>query len=309
MHPVRKWSAESVPQASRVDYWMNVISQAIWPVSEWSVGSGFSWQMEESALGPLSTVRETIEPHRARRTQLDVARSTERCCQLFVSLEAPWGYRHRGFTEMLAPGDVVMIGDDEHETSLPQGFNGVIIKCPTGWMDTWLPDAEPLMGRRIAHDSRWGRVLSPLMQGLTPQFAAASPLPHAVLCDQLGAMLTLIAGEGERQRDVALFDRIRAAIKERCSDAALTASHIAMPLGLPLRVFHGLLASQDTTFLRVLHEARVAGACSLLRQQAMRHSSLVEIGRAAGFSNAAHFTRVFRQYTGQSPAAFRRLSS
>jgi AraC family transcriptional regulator len=59
----------------------------------------------------------------------------------------------------------------------------------------------------------------------------------------------------------------------------------------------------------VLHEARVACACSLLRQQAMRQRSVAEMGHEAGFSNAAHFARVFRQYTGQSPAAFRRRSS
>jgi AraC family transcriptional activator of tynA and feaB len=309
MHSVRKWSADSVPEASRVDYWMNVISQAIWPVSDWSVGSGFSWEMEEAALGPLSTVRESIAPHRARRTRSDVARSSERCCQLFVSLEAPWGYRHRGYTEMLEPGDVVMIGDDEHETSLPDGFSGVIIKCPTGWMDTWLPDSEPLLGRRIGRDSQWGRVLSPMMSALTPQFAADSPLPHAVLADQLGSVLTLIAGEMEAKRDTALCQRIVLAIRERCSDAALTAADIAMTLGLPLRVFHRALASQGTTFLRMLHEARVAAACALLRGQAPRHRSTDAIGREAGFSNAAHFSRVFRRYTGQSPAAFRRLSS
>jgi AraC-like DNA-binding protein len=238
-----------------------------------------------------------------------VDRSSERCCQLFVSLESPWGYRHRGFSEMLEPGDAVLIGDGEHETSLPHGFNGIILKCPTRWVDTWLPDVTPLLGRRIAKDSRWGRVLSPMVRSLTPRLVADSPLTHAVLADQLGTMLTLIGGEAESHRDRALFDRLSAAILERCTEISLSAVDIATPLGLTPPELQRVLASRNTSFLRLLNEARVDHAKALLRQPSWGDRTIADIGRQAGFAGTANFSRVFHRHTGQSPAEFRRLDA
>lgn len=305
---VRRWSSDSVPEACRVDHWMNVISQAIWPVSDWTVSAGFSWEMEEARLGPLSTVLETIQPHRARRTRRDVDGSVERCCQLFVSLQPRWGYHHRGFTEMLEPGDAVLIGDGEHETSLPDGFNGIIVKCPMGWVNTWLPDPEQIQGRRIERDSRWGRVLSPMVLSLTPQSVADCPLPAEILADQIGTILALVAGETESVRDKELFNRVTAAVHDRCPEPSLVAADIATPLGLTPPLLQRLLVSQGTTFLHMVQEARVSRAIALLRQATLRERPIAEIGEAVGFSSNAHFLRTFRRITGHSPAAYRRFA-
>jgi AraC-like DNA-binding protein len=54
----------------------------------------------------------------------------------------------------------------------------------------------------------------------------------------------------------------------------------------------------------VIRKARVQRGCALLCESDL---SLAEVADAAGFFDQSHFTRVFRQYTGTTPGAYRRL--
>ena len=205
-------------------------------------------------------------------------------------------------------GDVVMMAEGEHETIVDNGFRGLIIKCPESWMQTWLPDPGCLVGRSITQESRWGRVLSPLVSQLTPQFAAASPLPHSVIADQLGAVLTLVANDGEAQAAGELPRRLRAAILELCVDPALTADDVAAALGIERRVLHRALAAEHSTFANELLAARVEIALPLLTSKATQCLAVAEIAARTGFRDERHFARTVRRRTGFTPLQLRRAS-
>jgi AraC family transcriptional regulator len=51
-----------------------------------------------------------------------------------------------------------------------------------------------------------------------------------------------------------------------------------------------------------LHRLRVQFAC---RQLARKGTNLAAVAAAAGFADQSHFTRVFKQFTGMTPGAFR----
>src|SRR5262249_5787300 len=143
----------------------------------------------------LSVMTETICAHEAHRTAVDVNRTEEDSYHLFANLAMPWVTEHNGHSERLLPGDIVLMGGGEHKLRSPTGCQAVLIKCPASWMHPWLPDPQSIAGRRISADSKWGRVLAPMVSQLTPDLAVAPPLPHRVLVDQLGAVLALYAGE------------------------------------------------------------------------------------------------------------------
>lgn len=291
----------------RFDYWMSVLNDSLWQVTEWrDVPADFNVDLREARLGGLSAMVETISPHRSRRTRADVERSAERSCHLFVSLKSAWSVTHNGRHERLDAGDVVMLGEGEHETHVPYGFQGVIVKCPEHWVQTWLPDPGVIAGRSIRRDAGWGRVLSPMLSQFTPEFASTSSLPHAVLVDQVGAMLALIAGDAETRAMPELRKQIRECIRQRCGEPALTASEVAATLEVAPRRLHKALAADRTTFASELLQARVHSALALLSPAASRGRTIAEIARQAGFVNASHFARVVRHCTGLSPQEFRR---
>lgn len=303
----QKFSTRSIPQAQRFDYWMSVLNESMWRVTEWSdIPRDFNVDLSSAKLGSLTTLSETISPHRSRRTHIDLGKSEERSYHLFVSIEPSWGFSHLGAQGRLNSGDVLMLAEGEHETICPVGFRGVILKCPEDWMRTWLPDPEILAGKTLARDSKWGRVLSPIVRQMTPELAAAPPLPHRVLTDQLGTILGLLAGDADSQAMPDLVERIRDSIRERCSDTNLVADHVAAALAIPSRVLHRALSTAHSSFAAELISARVAVAVSMLSSNAFRHHTLAQIALASGFSTQAHFTRVLRRRTGRGPLELRR---
>jgi len=301
------FSTRSIPQANRFDYWMSVMNDSLWRVTDWrDVPQDFNVDLCAARLGNLTTLSESISPHRSRRTRADLGKSEERSYHLFVSTAPAWGFTHRGTSGRLHPGDVLMLAEGEHETICPDGFRGVILKCPEDWMQTWLPDPEALAGHVIARESTWGKVLSPVVGQMTPELAAASPLPHQVLVDQLGAILALAGGEAASRTLPDLVEQIRECVRERCGDATLTADDIARVIDMPGRMLHRTLASAGTSFAAELVSARVAIAVSMLASRACRQKALTEIAQASGFADEAHLARVLRRRTGRDLLELRR---
>jgi AraC-like DNA-binding protein len=303
----QKFSTQAIPQAQRFDYWMSVLNDSLWRVTDWhDVPPDFNVELSSARLGGLTTLSESISPHRSRRTRIDLDLSEERSYHLFVSVDPIWGFSHRGENGRLNSGDVLMLAEGEHETICPDGFRGVILKCPEDWMRTWLPDPEVLAGRILARDSQWGRVLSPILRQMTPELAVASPLPHRVIVDQLGAVLGLLAGEAESQAMPDLVERIRECTRERCGEVALTGDDIAGSINVPPQTLHRALATAGSSFGVELISARVAVAVSMLTSHSCRRLTLAQIAVAAGFSSQSHFTRVLRRRTGRGPLELRR---
>ena len=69
------------------------------------------------------------------------------------------------------------------------------------------------------------------------------------------------------------------------------------------RTLQRRLAEQGESFQALTDQARHAAAASLLRSQAY---SVVEVAFITGFADQSAFTRAFKRWTGETPAAFRR---
>ena len=298
---IRHFTTESIPSEMRFDYWLSLLRQSLWPVTDWTdMPQDFNVELQEASFGCLTSMQEIISPHRSRRTRRDLRTTEERCYLLFAN-QAAWDVAHNSRAEHFAGGDCVLVDSEgDLETSAPLGFNGVILKLPVGWMRTWLANPDSLVGGRIAGDSRWGRVLAPIVRQLTPQLVAAPPLPHGVLVDQLGAMLALIAGEIESSPMPDLSRRIQRRVRERCCEPQLTASDIAASLNIPPETLHRTLGANGLTFAQVLLDARVGIAQQILASPSSMPVSSIEVARRAGFANASHLERALRKRKGQT---------
>ena len=304
---IRHLSTRAVPAGYRLEYWMGLVRDSMWPVSEWrGAAQDLNVDLQEAPLGCLTSVLETATglPH-SRRTRGDVLNSAESCYCLFTTDErVDWA--HNGHSARLHAGDLVLLGQGEHDSYMPEsGFRSNILKLPAHWLESWLPDPKFLVGRKIARDSRWGRVLSPMVRQLTPEVAAAPPLPHEVLVDQLGTTLALIADENQVRSAPELFRRIQDCIRQRYVEQRLTAAQVAASLNLPSSTLHRALAANNATFASQLLDARVAAALEMLTSRSFEQLTTAEIARQTGFMSARYFTRVLRKRAGKTPSALR----
>ena len=281
--------------------------ESMWPVSEWSgIARDFSVDLQEAPLGCLTSVLQVTRglPH-SRRTPRDVDNSSASCyCLITTDQRVDWA--HNGHRERLDSGDLVLLGQGEQDSNMAEGgFQSNVLKMPAHWLESWLPDPHFLVGRRIPSDSRWGRVLSPMVQQLTPEVVAAPPLPHQVLVDQVGATLALIAGEAEGHSAPKTVQKIRDCIRERCVEPQLTAADVAASLNLATRLLHKALASNKVTFASELVDARVSVALKLLGSSSFTGIPISDIARRAGFMSPVYFARALHKRTGHMPVELR----
>ena len=83
-------------------------------------------------------------------------------------------------------------------------------------------------------------------------------------------------------------------------------SDVAPQLRLSVRSLQRRLTAEGTTFSQTLHRARIDAACALMND---RRLSLGEIAFCVGFSDQAHFSRLFHRYLDVPPSAYRELLS
>jgi AraC-like DNA-binding protein len=74
--------------------------------------------------------------------------------------------------------------------------------------------------------------------------------------------------------------------------------------GTSLRTLQRRLAEEDLTYSRLVEQVRFNTAIRLLQDPSLK---LLNIAIELGYSDAAHFTRAFKRWTGISPSEFRAL--
>lgn len=290
--PIQRWSTDEVPKGMRFDYWSSILSHSLTPMS---VGSDdpqhFAASLTEASMGAISVIEQDGSAHTSHRSARDVDRSHDHSYHLLVSLNGPWDFAH-GSRLHLRPGDVVLADSNlGHHIELRSDYHFVHLKLPPLWLQTWIPDAGQLVGRRISRNSDAGRALSAFVCQLTPQFAAAAPIDGRLLSDHVGALLAMVTGEFDQspREQRGLLRRIRECMAQRCHEPGLSAAEVAQSLAIPERLVHRALASIPLTFAMLLLELRFELGVRQRSLPAFSHLSAEDIGREAGFGDPSQF--------------------
>lgn len=104
----------------------------------------------------------------------------------------------------------------------------------------------------------------------------------------------------------ALRSSIEAFVIRNISDAELTPERIAHSMKISLRYLHRLYESEPQTISEWIRLQRLRYCDQALRSSAHRHRSITDICYEWGFSDAAHFSRLYRGEFGISPSEARR---
>ncbi|AKU13069.1 transcriptional regulatory protein [Azoarcus sp. CIB] len=106
------------------------------------------------------------------------------------------------------------------------------------------------------------------------------------------------------RRDRLLVQRVRHLLRERLDEGA-TADTLAERLHLSPRTLHRQLDEEGASLQQLKDEARRERAIELLRRTSR---TVKQVALSVGFRNEKSFARAFRQWTGESPSAFRERS-
>jgi AraC-like DNA-binding protein len=312
---VRRWSTRDVSQTKRLDYFAAALSEAVYPLGiDHADPHSFHFELSCARLGAIAVCKANGAPHRSFRGKSELARTETHTINFLLTLEASWKAEHRGALEMF-PRDILII-DSRYplRTRLDTSFTTVSAAVSDSWLRQWVPNPNLLAAQRIPGNSFWGHSLSSYVSKLSPELAAAPPLPLSVIVDQVGSLLAVTAS-GLQGTVLAytptlrsLRERIHECLIQRCTEPQLTATDVAACLGISARTLFRVFTAANETFGDKLIEARAQVALRMLTSRLFKRLTTSEIGRRAGFVSASHFVRVMRARTGRTPVELRRAA-
>ena len=302
-----RWSTDAVEARSRLDYWVGAICECFLEMEASSPTPGrFGCELLSAPLHSLQVNRVRGSAQDVFRTRAAIARSRENFYYLLCKESTPCQVvQQGGHADRLLPGDLSLIDSRRgYELHFPETVDVFSIQLPTQWLETWLPDPRPHLGRRIDGGLGWGLALSAYVRQLSAPIGA---LPASLVADHLGSLLSL-ALEREHPppplgRDLPA--RIDELLGSRCTEPDLCAADIAATLGISVRTLHRALAARQQTFAARLMQHRIQRARRMLESPAFDRVTTAEVGRRVGLADPSHFVRVCRRLTGRTPQALR----
>lgn len=307
---VRRWSTVAVRPGERLDYWVGAICEGFLEMSATSSrDADFHSSLASVSWGPVTVNEVRGSAQDVYRTRAAIARSRENFCYLLCKVDSAWSAVQAQRGVRLLPTDLVLVDSRErYEFHFPDRADTVSLQLRLDWLQRWLPDISAVAGRRIDGQQGWGRALSAFASQLTPNLAAAPPLPATLLIDQLGALLSMAAGPAANNVPSSQSMRLRILehVRERHAEPGLTAAAVAHELGISERTLHRSLAGGQQTFGRQLMACRMEVAALLLADPRFDRLTVAEIGRRVGLLDASHFVRSCRAQLGATPGQLRR---
>ena len=169
---------------------------------------------------------------------------------------------------------------------------------------------DELMARRLGGSGGMARVALETMRHAWHELPAMSTeaarglgevitqCVHLSLLDLAGRSTAATLREGLR-------DRIKQHVMRHLGDPALSVSQIATALGVSRRHLYNAFADEPEGVAGFVLARRLDACRAVFDEPRHADRSITEVALTYGFSNPAHFSRVFRAQAGLSPTEYR----
>lgn len=271
----------------------------------------YNGRMAGFGLGTLEAFRVRADPNTVLRTPQDIAASDPERLDLYVMSRGRCQISQRERTCTIAQGDLTSL-----DSSLPyvmrsvEPFELISFSFPKPLLR---PHVEALCGRtamRIRADSSLGGLLGPFLCGLVDRLDQGDINDaHGDLGESLFGMLRALALDGPdstaRAPSAALLPRIKAYIDMHLDDVSLGPESIASAHYISVRYLHKLFKPEGMTVSEWIRYRRLGRCQRDLVDPALDDQTIRAVAGRWGFTNGAHFSRLFRAAYGSSPREFR----
>lgn len=309
----RRWQAAGTP-AQRVDYWKDVVCEAVLDVAmtpgQEVAENAFHGSIYSRDQGGARLVNFRSASHRIQRTAGQADHASDEFLMISLQKRGACRLTQRQGEVELVQGDIgVLDSVQAFDIDFPADVERRMVLLPRALLQARLPSFRNLAGpHRLAANQALTRVLAETLSALTSR---QDNLDDSLANTLLGSMADLLAVRFSQERNTApslngeaSFLRICRYIDECASEPGLTPAGIAQAHGMSLRTLQRLFHRHGAAGLGIeahIVERRLLRAQRLLSQGAARNVS--EAAFAAGFSDLSHFTRRFQGRFGVTPSA------
>ncbi|MDP9900896.1 helix-turn-helix domain-containing protein [Variovorax ginsengisoli] len=282
-----------------------------------SVGDqAFSGHIEYGDLAGTRVCRMTVTPHRFQRALRQDAATAANPLILVLQVRNSSYFEQCGRSGVLSPSDWCVL-----DTRWPFKWNSlagneqIIVRIGRP-SDADLGDLVARgMARRCDGKIGVGRVLHAMVgEGFGQMHRLASysamGLANAIVATMWNGLREQLELPAAHQPRDIQCTRIKAWIDTRLSDADLSVEAIAHGCGMSPRSVHRAFATDPAgSVSNYIWQRRVMQCAMVLRSPAEATRSITDVALSWGFSNASHFSRVFKTHLGMSPREFKANAS
>ena len=305
-----------VPVRDSAELWVDVVSELFVPLEcVPHHGAAFHGRLRAGSLGPIRMCAMEVSPHTVKRTPRLAANTRGDQYKLSLVLGGEALVVQDTREAVLGPGDFAI-----YDCSRPYTF---VTNDPFAMLACVLPRdiiglspdrVSEITATRIPGGSGIGWAMAPFLKRLA-DMAVRDEVPpdeHRVVesvVDLVGSLCATVMNEDAgpcAHSRAELVLRIRAYIDSHLGEADLTPTRIAATHFISKRYLHKLFEAEGISVSRWIRERRLERCRSALIDERWRDETVTSIGMRWGFTDAAHFSRLFRETYGCTPTEYRR---
>ncbi|HEY0859012.1 MAG TPA: helix-turn-helix domain-containing protein [Albitalea sp.] len=203
---------------------------------------------------------------------------------------------------------------DSYAVANPVHVEHLIVMLPKQRLVERGLSLEPLMARRLGGTGGVARLALETMRSAYRELPGMSETSARSVGDAITQFVHLsmldLAGIGTAttQRE-ALRERIKQHVSAHLGDPALSVDGIALALNCSRRQLYNAFSEEPDGVAGYVLRRRLEACRRSFDDPASAHRSITDIAFSFGFSNMAHFSRVFRSHLGLPPSDYRRAGA
>jgi len=309
------WSTETVESRDRLSYWIEAVCETYVQLDCDAVHKDaiFKGEIEGGQLATLGLSRVSASAQKVRRTPAKIALATEDYFLVSIQAAGRGTIVQDGRVAELGPGDFALYDSTRpYDLNFEQDFQQYVLRLPGSVLRHRLRDSEKLTAQKVSGDRGAGHLMIGMINSLatdidTLEAGSVAAIAESVenilvagLCSLPGASEPLVSRLTAFHRS-----QIKAYVLQRLRDPRLSINDIAAHLRLSPSTIYRAFAAEASSLNSWIWNKRLEGAKRELCDPVLIHRSISEIAFGWGFSEAAHFSRTFRNRFGCTPRELR----
>jgi len=311
-------STDVVPREQRLAYWTDMICNVYVqlgcdPVQTSRTAGDFEGSIRQHALPSLDVSVVTSGPQKVMRTPSHIARSSDDYFLVSIQARGRGVVRQDGRDAVLSVGDFALYDSTRpYQLLFDDAFEQIVLKLPGERLRSELRETQALTATTVSGREGAGHLLLGMIRTLHEDIDALQPasalaVANGVLSILVAGLQTLPAARSPALSNLTAFHlaRIKRQVDARLDDPALSVGTLAAEVGMSVSQIHRVFKSEPSTPSQYIWERRLEACSRDLLDPRLAGRPMGEIAYGRGFSDAAHFSRAFRERFGCSPREWR----
>jgi AraC-like DNA-binding protein len=312
-----RWSARGHDVTSQLDSWSEILESThlhfeVSPTHR--TPARFSGKVVRQAMDDIVLVDCASAPFRGRRDSTTIGASGPVANENVVGFQ----FVRRGVERVregereitLSPGSIaIWDGLQPTEIEILKPFHKRTLLFPRERVRAVCPRLGELEALPSLERSGPARLLVRYMNALAaelPQLGAAAGPAANVALELLRAVVEPELPSGRAAERAALRAEIRRHVRNHLQDSDLGPTTIALAFAMSVRALHALFEDGDESVAVIVRNDRLQRCLEDLQRRDA--GSVTEIAFRWGFSETAHFSRVFKRRFGATPSEVRHMA-